>query len=310
MNINKLPLKLFAGLIILSFFASCNSGNKVVSSFGKRKYTKGYFFNAPQSNKVVARQSKSTAVQPVAVTKNTLPEKALQPTIIQPSIQEKESVNIKHSSQNNTLKHSPTDFPDTLKEKKGTSSNIHIYVNTDANKRSKQLDADAAERQRFLGQWRGEPQCIAAPDVFGQVAEDDAERNGRHDPARLGLRLDGLADAQPFDHGSLQGAESEHHRDHQEEGPQVADRQSDQVVDCREADQRAQHQRLALAEVQRLRGGEGQLIAEGDDAVDHADGNAADDQLQEDGHGKLTLNEEAVMIRKMAADIARAGGAG
>ena len=150
MNINKLPLKLFAGLIILSFFASCNSGNKVVSSFGKRKYTKGYFFNAPQSNKVVARQSKSTAMQPVAVTKNTLPEKALQPTTIQPSIQEKESVNIKHSSQNNTLKHSPTDFPDTLKEKKGTSSNIHIYVNTDANKRSKQLDADAAASAGFM----------------------------------------------------------------------------------------------------------------------------------------------------------------
>ncbi len=34
-------------LASLMLFSSCNSGNKVVSSFGKRKYTKGFFFNVP-----------------------------------------------------------------------------------------------------------------------------------------------------------------------------------------------------------------------------------------------------------------------
>jgi hypothetical protein len=30
--------------LLVSFFVSCNTGNKVVSSFGKRKYTKGFYF--------------------------------------------------------------------------------------------------------------------------------------------------------------------------------------------------------------------------------------------------------------------------
>ena len=37
--------KLLSILVLSALFVSCNTGNKVVSSFGKRKYTKGYYFN-------------------------------------------------------------------------------------------------------------------------------------------------------------------------------------------------------------------------------------------------------------------------
>ncbi len=46
---------LFVGLIIATLFVSCNSGNKVVASFGKRKYTKGYFFNSYTASKTVPK---------------------------------------------------------------------------------------------------------------------------------------------------------------------------------------------------------------------------------------------------------------
>src|ERR1700679_359148 len=46
---------LFVGLIIATIFVSCNSGNKVVSSFGKRKYTKGYFFNSYAVSKITPK---------------------------------------------------------------------------------------------------------------------------------------------------------------------------------------------------------------------------------------------------------------
>jgi hypothetical protein len=36
---------LLSAVTLATLLISCNSGNKVVSSFGKRKYTKGYFFN-------------------------------------------------------------------------------------------------------------------------------------------------------------------------------------------------------------------------------------------------------------------------
>ena len=48
----------------------------------------------------------------------------------------------------------------------------------------------------------------------------------------------------------------------------------------------------------RLRCGEGKLIAEGDDAIDHADGNAADDQLREHIHRSDTFD----LIHKNARD--------
>jgi len=42
------------------------------------------------------------------------------------------------------------------------------------------------------------------PDILGEVAEDDAERDRRHDPAGVALGLDRLADAETLDHGALQ----------------------------------------------------------------------------------------------------------
>lgn len=47
----NIPLpRLIIVVSLMSFFASCSTGNKVVSSFGKRKYTKGYYL-ASASNK-------------------------------------------------------------------------------------------------------------------------------------------------------------------------------------------------------------------------------------------------------------------
>jgi hypothetical protein len=51
-----------------------------------------------------------------------------------------------------------------------------------------------------------------------------------------------------------------------------------------EADQRAEHQRFALAEIEGAGGGERELVAERDDGIDHAERDAAEDQLQKDFH--------------------------
>ena len=113
---------------------------------------------------------------------------------------------------------------------------------------------------RGLGQRRGEFQVVAAPDVLGDVLEDDAERDRGHDPAGLGLDLDRRPHADPLDDGALQRAE-----DAAPAGSSASSSRRDRR-DQRQADQGAEHQRLALAEIQRLGGGEGQLVAEGDDA--------------------------------------------
>ncbi len=39
----KAYIKIFASILVVIILASCNSGNKVVSSVGKRKYTKGFY---------------------------------------------------------------------------------------------------------------------------------------------------------------------------------------------------------------------------------------------------------------------------
>ena len=44
-------------------------------------------------------------------------------------------------------------------------------------------------------------------------------------------------------------------------------------------------ERIALAEVERIGGLEGELVAEGDDRVDHPEGDAAEDELGQDFHG-------------------------
>ena len=51
-------------LLICVLFVSCNSGNKVVSSFGKRKYTKGYYSLMPSKPKN-ARLVKDFRANPV-----------------------------------------------------------------------------------------------------------------------------------------------------------------------------------------------------------------------------------------------------
>lgn len=40
---NGIPTKIITGIICALFLLSCHSGNNVVSSYGKRKYTKGWF---------------------------------------------------------------------------------------------------------------------------------------------------------------------------------------------------------------------------------------------------------------------------
>src|SRR5579863_6368213 len=69
-NVTKL-----VGLVaIAAMFASCGSSNQFASSFGKRKYMKGYYFNTAGSSKEVAATQKSeskTGVVAVA-TKNNL----------------------------------------------------------------------------------------------------------------------------------------------------------------------------------------------------------------------------------------------
>jgi len=40
----------FTGILFVVLFSSCGQGNKFASSFGKRKYTKGYFVDRPSSH--------------------------------------------------------------------------------------------------------------------------------------------------------------------------------------------------------------------------------------------------------------------
>ncbi len=57
MNINKLIYRLFTSAVLISIFASCNSSNKVVSSFGKRKYTKGFYLNLPSRTTTITKKA-------------------------------------------------------------------------------------------------------------------------------------------------------------------------------------------------------------------------------------------------------------
>jgi hypothetical protein len=47
-------LYLIASVVVMSFLVSCSSSNQLASSFGKRKYTKGYFFDIPGKQNAVA----------------------------------------------------------------------------------------------------------------------------------------------------------------------------------------------------------------------------------------------------------------
>jgi hypothetical protein len=59
---------------------------------------------------------------------------------------------------------------------------------------------------------------------------------------------------------------------------------SDLILIAGRTPMRAEHQRLALPEVQGVGGREGQLVAKGDDGVDHPQRDAAEDELGEDLH--------------------------
>jgi hypothetical protein len=120
-----------------------------------------------------------------------------------------------------------------------------------------------------------------APKTWNGVAQDDRQRDRRHDPAEFGLDLERRADGDAFDEGALQAAEDDHHRQHQ---PVIEIRSAMDRADQAQADERAQHQRLALAEVERARSGERQLITESNHRVNHAERDAAEDQLQQNFH--------------------------
>jgi len=62
--------KPIAFIVLAALFASCNSGNKVVSSIGKRKYTKGYYFNLgsrakPELPTIAANRVSENSNQPL-----------------------------------------------------------------------------------------------------------------------------------------------------------------------------------------------------------------------------------------------------
>ena len=55
-------LKLLSLITIVSIiFASCNSTNQVSSSFGKRKYMKGYYVNIPSDKRAYVVTTPQTA---------------------------------------------------------------------------------------------------------------------------------------------------------------------------------------------------------------------------------------------------------
>jgi hypothetical protein len=68
--------KLLSIVAISAILASCNSGNKVVSSFGKRKYTKGFFFNKGSHKNTetpVVAVHKDNTGKPAAKVENSTP---------------------------------------------------------------------------------------------------------------------------------------------------------------------------------------------------------------------------------------------
>lgn len=58
---------------VAAMFASCSTSNQLASSFGKRKYTKGYFFNNPGKQKGVDSYETSYAVNKTTASEATAP---------------------------------------------------------------------------------------------------------------------------------------------------------------------------------------------------------------------------------------------
>ncbi len=76
MSIKINSLSLGIAIICISILASsCNSGNSIVSSFSKRKYTKGYFINTPSNVYNIAGNTEKPVIEKVAA--KVLPQKVI-----------------------------------------------------------------------------------------------------------------------------------------------------------------------------------------------------------------------------------------
>jgi hypothetical protein len=81
-SIFKAKLPFIAGITLLSFLASCSSSNQFASSFGKRKYTKGYYFDNVASVKPVNKQATgNTSNNTVVTNEEKQIEAAIEPVV-------------------------------------------------------------------------------------------------------------------------------------------------------------------------------------------------------------------------------------
>ncbi len=54
MLLKKTPFRIIYAVIVISLLSACSTGNKFASSFGKRKYIKGYYLDMPSNTPKVA----------------------------------------------------------------------------------------------------------------------------------------------------------------------------------------------------------------------------------------------------------------
>ena len=123
------------------------------------------------------------------------------------------------------------------------------------------------------GDGGGEGAVVPPPDVLGGREEEEADDDGEQDPA-LALLLQRQPHAGPLHDQAQQRAEEQAAGHHQPVGqPQV---------DQGEAEEGRDHHQLALAEVDALAGGVGELEAVGDEGVDQPHERAAHGHLGDD----------------------------
>ena len=70
----KTIINLFSFSLIAALLSSCGSSNNVVSSLGKRKYTKGFYVNLPATNERVAAISNEVVENTNEINKVSEPE--------------------------------------------------------------------------------------------------------------------------------------------------------------------------------------------------------------------------------------------
>ena len=123
---------------------------------------------------------------------------------------------------------------------------------------------------------RGQRVDLGAPGDRGEGAEHRTEADGQHDHGKLRL-ADDVAQHEAVEQGT-EGRDRDHGED---EGQPIIQAPPH---DCHVADEGAQHQQVALGEVHQLRCLVNKHEAERDQAVDTADRNAVQRQLQEIAH--------------------------